>query len=167
MDFRMNVFKLSFIAVATLGLTACAGLQQADRSAQRIFTYDFSIPTKSQEQLFNSGRNYLAENYGDSNKVLKVIDKSAGTIIGKGSSSWNIAINKCAQEHHIRFAAKNGKARLQFEIIEGAPSYSACRGWDWPTKSGYKDIVASFNSFSNSFEASLKGSSKSESFADF
>lgn len=147
----------------TLGLTGCASMMPADSNAQAEFTYDYVIDGVDQDTLFIRARDYFATAYGDSRSVFRVQDQESATIIGRGSSSWYIATTRCSSEYDIRFMSKDGKARLQLELLRGIPSYSQC-GWDWPTKTGYDTIVSGFNDLADSLEKAL---SEESSFTDF
>ncbi|TLX47530.1 hypothetical protein C1E24_08940 [Pseudoalteromonas phenolica] len=122
------------------------------------------VPSVEKDELWTRARDYFAKSFGDSRSVLRVQDKESATLIGKGAASWMLAMNVCANEYDIQFMAKDGKARLQLELIESVPSYSNCQGWAWPSKSGYQEIIKSFNSFSTDLETALKSQS---SFSDF
>jgi hypothetical protein len=117
----------------------------AKDDAKTEFTFDYQVPSKSKGELWKSARDYFASAYGDSRSVFRVMDPEDGTIIGKGTASWMLMTNNCLTDYHIRFAAKDNKARLQFEIIRGVPPLSQCTGWPWPTESGYQEIVNSFS----------------------
>lgn len=155
------------IGAASFVLAGCAGMSPARNDAQSEFTFDYQIQDKSKDELWKSARDYFAGAYGDSRSVFRVMDQDDGTIIGKGSASWMLLTNQCLTDYHIRFAAKDDKARLQFEIIRGAPALSQCQGWAWPTESGYKQIVNSFNAVSAGIESALNGNGDASSFKDF
>jgi len=170
-----KVRAISFFTAIGL-LTGCAGIgggfipaeiTQADPNAQKEFTYDFSLPGKSQADLWRSARNYFAEAYGDSRSVFRVLDEKDGTLIGRGATQWALATAHCATEYHIRFAAKDDKARLQYEIIEGVPAFSQCSGWSWPSQSGYKLIVESFANNAKGLELALQGKGSKSKLKDF
>jgi hypothetical protein len=158
-------FRITLVFAAMLA--GCAGLNPADKNAQKEFTYDFTVPGKSQSQLWHSARDYFAEAYGDSRSVFRIMDENDGTIIGKGLAPWSLAGNNCQTEYHIRFAAKEGKSRLQFELIEGVPPLSPCGGYPWPSKDGYDQIVASFKKSAQSLEGALNGAGSSSKLKDF
>lgn len=159
------------VLIAVGLLAGCAGtmaeLTPADRNAQKEFTYDFSLPGKSQTVLWRSARDYFAEEYGDSRSVFRVVDEKDGTLIGRGLAPWALAANRCITEYQIRFAAKDGKARLQYELIEGVPALSQCPGWPWPSGNGYKQITDSFANSAKSLELALQGKSSKSKLKDF
>lgn len=161
---RMRIIAaLSAMAI----LSGCAGMIPADRSAQKEFTFDFTLPGKSQNELWRSARDYFARAYGDSRSVFRVSDEKEGTFIGRGISPWDLASNICTTEYHIRFATKDGKARLQYELIEGVPAFSSCSGWPWPSRSGYKQIVDSFANSAKNLELALQDKDSKNKLMDF
>jgi hypothetical protein len=155
------------LLVATL--CGCVGLTPMRRDVQREFTFDYSVPSKAQVDIWRAARDFFAEAYGDSRAVFRVMDESDGTIIGRGIEQWNLSWtgNVCSTEYHVRFAAKEGKARLQLELIDGVPAGSECSGWPWPTEQGYSDIVASFNEAAKMLEAALLGHGSTKKLKDF
>lgn len=135
-------------------------------------TYDYVIPDASKDVLFKRARNHFATVYGDSRSVIRVSDEAEGVIIGKGVIDWMIATDtlapiSCSSSYDIRFVAKDKKARLQLQLIAGAPVFSKCSGWRLPTVTAYKDILNSFGDISVGVEQALKGVSDESSFKDF
>jgi len=154
------------LLIATIVLSASGCVTQVDRDVQREFTYDFRIPGKSQNDLWRNARDYFAETYGDSRSVFRVMDEKDGTLIGRGVATWTLTgLEACYINYHIRFASKNEKARLQFELIEGA--LMPCKGWSWPTQDGYAQIINSFNRTAKDLESSLKGDNLNNKLKDF
>jgi hypothetical protein len=167
MNFRLVILLIISIFI----LTSCTTFATADRNAQKEFTYDFSIPGKSQAELWRNARDFFAGAYGDSRSVFRVMDEKDGTIIGKGIASYEVglpgAYTQCLTEYHIRFASKNEKARLQYELIYGVPALSPCYGRPWPTEDGYFQIVAGFRVSADKMEAALKGGGAIDKLKDF
>jgi len=153
--------------LAPVLLAGCAGLAPAEDNAKSEFTFDYQVPERSKDELWKTARDYFAGAYGDSRSVIRVMDQDDGTIIGKGTASWMLMTNQCLTDYHIRFAAKDGKARLQFEMIRGVPAFSQCKGWPWPTQAGYDAIVAEFQMTSLGLENALKGHGDSAKLKDF
>lgn len=162
----MNKNILLATAFMSLALTGCASMKMAPADAPAEFTYDYTLEGKSKDQLYDVAVYYFAEKYNNSGSVVRVSDKENGVIYGKGVSTWNLLGNICSTAHEFRFAAKDGKARLQYELIRGVPSSSAC-GWDWPTESGYQEVVSEFNDFSVGLEKALKTGETKQGFMDF
>ena len=156
--------KKLLLSVVVVFLSSCASLVPADKSVQRVFTYDYAVPGVEKDVLWTRARDYFAKSFGDSRSVLRVQDRESSTLIGKGAATWMLTTSVCASEYDLQFLAKDGKARLQLELNEGVPSYSGCQGWPWPSKSGYQEIVADFSSFSSGLESALKTKA---SFSDF
>lgn len=160
--------KIIYSAIMLFFLSGCAGLATADRDLPREFTYDYQISNSSQVEIWKTARDFFAHSYGDSRSVFRVMDETDGTILGRATASWVVIDNNtCFTDYHIRFAAKNNKARLQLEIIEGVPAHSPCIGRPWPTVNGYDEITKGFNTLSKSLESALSGNSASKKLKDF
>lgn len=156
--------KNSIVLFLLIALAACSStgmsLKQADKNAQSVFTYDYEIQNVEKDELWTRARDHFAKVYGDSNSVLKVQDKDSATLIGKGAASWTMMAYRCASQYSFQFMAKDGKARLQLELLYGAPSFSPCSGWDWPSESGYNEILEHFNRISSELEKALNEDDK-------
>lgn len=119
-------------------------------------------------KLWRNARDYFAGVYGDSRSVFRVMDENDGTLIGRGLAPWKIpGGSECSTEYHIRFAAKDNKARVQFELIEGVPPTSPCSGWPLPSQDGYDSIKRSFAMTAKEVEGALKGGGGKNKFKDF
>jgi hypothetical protein len=156
-----------FTGLLIPAISGCGGLASARSDAKSEFTFDYQISGGTKNDLWKAARDYFAGAYGDSRSVFRVMDQEDGTIIGKGTASWSLLASQCLTDYHIRFAAKDGKARLQFEIIRGVPALSQCAGWPWPSQSGYDKIVSNFTATSLGLESSLNGNSASDNLKDF
>lgn len=163
----MNPYKMFCLFILLASISGCAGLTQTDRNVQREFTFDFVVPGKPKLDIWKNARDYFAEVYGDSRAVFRVMDENDGTIIGRGTAQWALVSSTCLAEYHVRFAAKDEKARLQFELIEGAPPQSPCSGWSWPTKEGYDQIVFSFKNAARDLEKILASGGSVDQLKDF
>lgn len=139
-----------------------------DAFIQKEFTYDYAVKGKSQADLWRNSSYFFAESFGDSRTVFRVIDEKDGTMIGRGSAPWtlNAFAPICFTDYHIRFAVKNEKARLQFELIEGVPAGTPCTAYPWPDKGGYNQIVTSFRNTATRLDAALNGGATNK-FKDF
>lgn len=168
MTFLNKIYQRVCASLIVLSLFGCANLTPTAINATREFTYDFSVKGKLQPELWRNARDFFAETYGDSRAVFRVMDEKDGTIIGRGTASW-ILVNSalCYTDYYVRFAAKDEKARLQFEIIEGVPALSTCVGWPLPSVSGYDSMVLSFQNASKGLESALKGNSSTGKLKDF
>ncbi|MEA9438560.1 DUF4468 domain-containing protein [Aeromonas caviae] len=146
-------------------------LTQISSSDIKPVTFDYNIPNASKNVLFTRARDHFATVYGDSRSVIRVQDENDGVIIGKGAIEWKVPVGlvslSCHSEYNIRFMAKDAKARLQMELIVGAPTYSQCTGWDRPTITAYKEVLTSFDNTSKNLDAALNGLGDGNSFKDF
>jgi len=150
------------IALAGCAVTAPPGAYPIT-DEKREFTFDYTVPGKSQHELFRSARNYLATAYKDSRAVTRVEDEADGTIIGKGIAPWNMTIDSslipsmpCSSNYDVIFIAKEGRARLQLTLREGAAQPATCN-WPLPPKRDYQQIVSQFNEMSAGLEKALNG----------
>lgn len=155
--------QLLLIIFFTFTISGCISIEPTSKNVQKTFTYDYAVDSVDQEELWVRARDYLAKAYGDSRSVLRVQDREEGTLIGRGIETWYVMNYPCLSEYNVRFQSKDGRARLQLELIEGVPALSECQR-SWPTQSGYESIVSSFNQFSQGLEVALKQKS---SFSDF
>ena len=153
--------RLILLSLAISILAGCAGLVPADRNLDSMFTYDYSVPGRTQTEIWKSARDYFAGTFGDSRAVWRVMDEMDGTLIGQGIAGWDLLGHYCLSNYHIRFAAKDNKARLQFEIIDGVPAGSPCVAWPWPSQNGYDSMAADFIKTSKAVHEVLSGSTKS------
>lgn len=150
---NLVIFLLLTFTVACS--STAMSLKQADKNVQRVFTYDYEIPNAEKTELWTRARDHFAKVYGDSNSVLKVQDRDNASLIGKGAASWAMMSYRCSTEYSFQFMAKNGKARLQLELLYGAPAYSPCSGWDWPSEKGYDEILKHFDVISKELKETL------------
>ena len=135
-------------------------------------TYNYTELNADKNTIFIRARDHFATIYGDSRSVIRVQEQKEGIILGKGAIDWILDISgignlQCTAEYNVRFLAKDNKARLQLELINGAPSYSKCSGWPLPTETAYKKIQTEFDAISIQLEKALKGLGSVESFKDF
>ncbi len=159
------------LVVVTIALFGCATDIPMDRlpnETKTTFTYNYEIESVNQSNLWKRARDYFAGAYGDSRSVFRVMDENEGTIIGKGSSSWLVGNSMhaitCFTDYHIRFIAKDNKARLQLEIINEVQAASPCKGWPLPSKQGFELIAKSFDDSSKALEKALNGGGSSNEF---
>lgn len=171
----MNKQTLALLGILITGCAATHDPSYTKITTQEIkpITYDYAIPNTSKKDLFNRARDHFATVYGDSRSVIRVQDLESGMILGKGvidwklsTGSWLIPYINCSSSYDVRFVAKENKARLQLELVQGIVPGSECR-WDLPTVSGYKEIQTSFNAISTSLEKALNGQGNVESLKNF
>lgn len=158
---------LVMMIVASILLAGCAGIQPIDETTQTKTTYDFIVKGKSKTEIFKTARDFFAGGFGDSRAVFRVTDEKEGVMIGRGTAQWEVTTIHCMTDYHIRFAAKDEKARLQFELIYGHTPGSECTGWSLPSKNGYKEILESFENIAKNLEQSLHGKSTASDFMNF
>jgi len=170
----MKKMLLTCIVTSAVVLIGCVSAPKSEPITIpdiKPITYDYVIDNTSKDILWKRARNYLATVYGDSKSVIRVEDQGQGVIIGKGIVNWKI-INQtyspnCNSNYDIRFMAKENKARLQLELIEGVPPASKCTGWVLPSSFGYTQVEESFKNISEGLENALKGNGAIESLSDF
>lgn len=140
-------------------MIGCAGTMPPYTNSERQITYDFIVEGKSQTELWHLALLFFTENYVDSSLDFSVMNVRNGVLIGRGSVPWKYSVYApiCIIEYHIRFAAKDEQARLQFELIEGVPPGSPCTAWPWPTEDGYSQVVSYLNDAAQKLDAALKG----------
>lgn len=168
---------VKIIILASLAvLTGCAAVppdQMPITTEQREFVYDYAVPGRSQSQLYQAAREYMATAYGDSRAVSRVDDEAQGTIIGRALLPWNFSTGSfvlptitCANHYDVIFIAKEGRARLQLALKEGAMMPATC-AWALPPKRDYAQIPAEFDRISKGFGAALQGNGKLDSLRQF
>ncbi len=130
----------------------------ADSDPQRVFTYDFAVKDKSRADLWQKALIFFTEGYVDNSVDLSVTDADEGIIIGHGTAPWRFGVYdpSCLLDYHLRFVARDGKARLQFELIEGVPVESPCTTWPWPNADGYDQVLSYLNRAAKKLGAALK-----------
>lgn len=170
-----NTGLLALLVPVLIGGCAIEPMKPEDKMITKDvvapITYDYVVEGSSKADLFQRARDYFATSFGDSRSVIRVQDETEGLILGKAGAGWDISspyiVLTCHSEYDVRFMAKEGKARLQLELQAGAPSYSKCSGWQYPSVSGYEKIKGDFKAFSESLGQALEGKGKSQAFRDF
>lgn len=168
--------KSAFFVIVLSALSGCASAVSPEQmpitTEQREFVYDFAAPGKSKADLFKDARNYFAMSFGNSKDVSRVEDEAQGTIIGKAVALWNLSNDSvivpfipCASNYNIIFIAKDGKARLQLTLVDGAPMAS-CQ-WPSPPKRDYPQIVRQFGGIGAGLGAAISGQSDVERLKNF
>ncbi|CRN03863.1 hypothetical protein [Pseudomonas sp. 34 E 7] len=170
------MFKTLFAATATLLLVACVATPQEQlliTTEKREFLYDYDVAGASKAQLFARANDFLAVSFQNSKLISRVEDKERGAVIAKAVSSWMLSTDglivtgvPCYSNYDIYFIAKDGRARLQLELVAGAPHPSSC-GWTLPPKRDYPQIVDQFNDIDASLGKSLRGEGKLDKLNDF
>lgn len=168
--------KVILIITSALALSACVALPPERlpiTTEKREFLYDYSIPGATKDDLYTRANDYLAISYKNSKVISRIEDKERGTIISKAVSNWQLSTGDfliksvpCYSNYDIYFIAKDGRARLQLELVEGAPNPSVC-GWKLPPKQDYPQLVNQFESIAMEMEEALSGNSKINQLNDF
>jgi hypothetical protein len=143
-----------FILLALIFVSGCSTM--VDQNFKHEFTYDYNVPGKTKNELWKSARNFIATTYVDSTKVIRVADEETGTLIGMGVVGWlitPISDHACNYNYSIKFAAKDSKARLQFDLQN---VIGGC-GWDRPSADGYQQIENQFNAIGAKLGENLAG----------
>lgn len=152
--------------LAAAVLAGCAAIppeRMPITTEQREFTYEFSAPSRSKDQIFKDVRNYFALAYRDTNKIGRVEDSVDGTIIAKAISPWRLTTDSglipsipCGSNYNIIFVARDGKAKLQLVLLDGA--VPPC-GWSLPPKRDYPQVLREFESIRAGVADAIAGDS--------
>ena len=166
-----RVFALTVLALSIQGCVSTPENSPISKEELKVKTYTYTNLNGDKELIWQKARNYLASTYNNSNAILRVSDEETGTLIGKGAFKWKLLDQfgspYCLSDYQIRFIAKDSKARLQLELLEGVPPLSECLGWPLPSGYGYQQIMSEFDGISTGLETSLRGEGKIESMSDF
>lgn len=166
-----RVFALTVLALSIQGCASTPENSPISKEELKLKTYTYTNLDGDKALIWQKARNYLASTYNNSNTILRVSDEEAGTLIGKGAFKWKLLDQfgspYCLSDYQIRFIAKDSKARLQLELLDGVPPLSECLGWPLPSGYGYQQIMSEFDDISTGLERSLRGEGKIESMSDF
>lgn len=161
-------------AFALAGCSAIPADSYPITNEPREFTYDFQVPGKSKAEIFKAAQQHFSMAYGDGRAVERSANEADGIYTGKALIRWTLLANQggfiktqCLSNYEIIFIAKDGKARLQLALLEGAPPLSNCQGWPLPPKSDYPQIATQFNDSAKKLESALQGNSKLDSLRNF
>lgn len=166
------------IFAGAIVLAGCSAMIPPDSypitTEPREFTYDFQVPGKSKAEIFKAALQHFSMAYGDGRAVERSANEADGIYTGKALIRWTLLAshagfikNHCLSNYDIIFIAKDGKARLQLALLEGAPPLSSCQGWPLPPKADYPQITTQFNASAKEIEAALQGNSKIDSLRNF
>lgn len=166
-----RVLGLVSLFLLIQGCTSSPENNPITKKQLEVKTYTYTNLKGDKNQLWLKARNYLASTYNNSKSIQRVSDEERGTFIGKGAFKWKLLDQfgspYCLSDYQIRFIAKDNKARLQLELLEGVPPLSKCTGWPLPSGFGYQQIMTEFNNISIGLEKALRGEGKIESMNDF
>ncbi len=82
----------------------------------------YEVPGKTQAQIFNGAKEWIALNFKSANDVIQSADKDTGTIIAKGNTTYQCnGVGDCllnladsTLEFTLKIDTKDEKARLTF-----------------------------------------------------
>lgn len=164
---------LPLIGILLTGCVSTPSDQLPITTEKREFLYDYTVVGKSKDELYVKANDFLAISFNNSKVISRVEDRKRGTIISKAIANWTLSTDgliitgmPCYSSYDIYFIAKDGKARLQLELMEGAPNPSVC-GWKLPPKRDYPQIVNLFDSIAKEMGSSLNGNSKLDKLNNF
>lgn len=133
----MKSFNKVFVAamVFLISILGCAGMQlitEADRTFERII----HVPGHNKDNIYDSTRIWIAENFKSAKAVIEYENKEMGTIIGNGSIKYpcsgieHIAKSEWKFLFTMRVDIKNEKIRLTFSNLKltWPPSYNSTFG---------------------------------------
>jgi len=168
--------KKLLLVIGAWMLSGCVTMppgQMQITTEQREFIYEYAVPSKSQIDLFKAARSHFALAYGNSKEVSRLEDEAQGTIIGKAIVPWNLSVDgliitsmPCASYYNIIFIAKDGRARMQLSLLEGAALPLSC-GWPLPPKRDYPQIVTHFKNTSDGLASALDSKSAIDKLKNF
>jgi hypothetical protein len=132
----MRVKQISIVLFTTFLFIGCTGMQQiteADRTFERIVP----APGHSKDEIYDSVKMWIAENFRSAKAVIEYDNKVAGTIIGNGNMKYPcsgldcIAKNNWTVPFTMRVDTKDEKFRLTFSNLKVSwpPSYNATVGY--------------------------------------
>lgn len=168
--------KLLFAGLVSALLAGCAVTAPPDAypitNEQREFVYEFAAPGKSQKELFSIAREYFALTYGNSKDVTRIEDEANGTIIGRAVVPWEMSTGSttipsfpCASNYGVIYVAKEGRARLQLTLQDGA-AMATCQ-MQAPPKRDYPQIVQQFQRVSAGLRDAIGGNSPVDKLRNF
>ena len=159
--------KLIIGLIVSLGLAGCIVEPMPLTSKQLNFQYDYRVEGVKKVELWKRARNHIATIFGDSKSVIRVADENEGVIYGRGLVGWTfdtLAAVSCLSNFDLRFKAKDGKARMQIELLNRVPALSECKGFSLPHEDGYNQIKINFSNIDKGMKKAL---SKKSSLDDF
>lgn len=120
-----------WLLLLTLSSCATSMLQKKDREIESV------VKTKmSKENAYSTALTYIAKNFGDSSKVIKMKNLESGTIVLKGNTSCNIFrqagdINNYLLQFTLTIMLKNQKAKLHYENLYISSNTGNPIGWEY------------------------------------
>lgn len=111
------VFSMLFLLLAGCAVQPIA---EADKTIERVM----EAPTYSKEQIFNSTKIWIAENFKSAKSVIEYENKEDGTVIGNGVIDFPCSGMSCIGQEHwtvpftMRVDMKNERLKLTFINVQ-------------------------------------------------
>lgn len=127
---RITSFALLFACLVLV--TGCAGMMPVDKS-QLTFDRVVEAPGMTKDQIYDSTRMWIAENFRSAKAVLEYENKEAGTLIGNGSMQYPCSGMDCLTKNDwkthytMRVDIKDSKFKVSFSNLRIT----------WPAKYSY------------------------------
>lgn len=137
---------MKFLSLLLLTIiTGCASsmLPTKQRALEKI------VETKmAKNKAYSSALTYIAKNFGDSSKVIKMQNKDSGTIVLKGNTICNIFrqsgdINDYRLQFTLTISLKDKKAKLNYENLYISGSTGAEVSWAYNQLSSSEKVQQS------------------------
>jgi hypothetical protein len=124
--------KILIIPMLLLSMSGCVTQAEYEATHKPIQPVEkiYEMPGLSQSQIYDGARQWFAQTFVKANAVIQYEDKSAGSIIGKGSMAYpcqtsfrclGVATNTLS--FTIRVDTKEGKMRVNYsDLIRKVPA---------------------------------------------
>ena len=107
-----------FVAFVALAFSSCASLETVPASERTMDALVYDIPNVSKNQIFDSAKLWIAENFRSAKNVIDLEDREGGIIIAKGIiTTTSMMFTDVPIDFSLRIDIKDQKIRLQFSII--------------------------------------------------
>jgi hypothetical protein len=127
--------KIGILVLVALIQAGCASMQPIT-DTERTFDAVYEVPGFTKDQIFNSTKIWIAENFRSAKAVLEFENKEQGVLIGNGSIKYPCSGLECLAKDDwtipftMRVDMKDGKFKLTFSNLRLAwpPSYNSTYG---------------------------------------
>ncbi len=150
--------------ITLLASTACISVAlDSPQITNEPLEIIYEIPsTNTKAVSYKEARNFFANKLEDSNKAIKVADEADGLIIGRSTISWRLTFTnnntiECQSSYSFNFSSINKLTTLKIKLDNKAPSTSACKGWDLPSKNAYQNMMNQFDAMALELAQKLQG----------
>lgn len=119
----MKLRSLLVTVLIVFALAGCAGMQPV-KEEDRTFATVVETPGHSRDQIYNSVKIWIAENFRSAKSVIELDSKEEGIIIGNGIINYPCSGMDCMAKHDwkvpftMRVDMKDEKFRLSFSNIK-------------------------------------------------